>query len=103
MRARFEFLDLEGADHVISSIIDILREYRSSRDKSGLDAATDYLADATAAFVRFLKMRRPHRISLGVTSDREYWKNLGPKEILAIISYEARTAANIISRQNRRF
>lgn len=96
MRARFEFLDLESAWHTVASIVDVMTEYRAARDRSGLEAATEYLADATAAFVRFLKMRRPHRISLGVTSDREFWKDLGPDEILAIISYEARITGKIV-------
>ena len=96
MRARFEFLDLESAWHTVASIVDVMAEYHSARDRAGLEAATEYLADATAAFVRFLRMRRPHRISLGVTSDREFWKDLGPQEILAIISYEARIAGTIV-------
>jgi hypothetical protein len=96
MRARFEFLDLESAWHTVASIVDIMAEFHAARDRSGLEASTAYLADATAAFVRFLRMRRPHRISLGVTSDREFWKDLGPREILAIVSYEARIAGTIV-------
>ena len=96
MREQFKFLDLETAWHTIASIIDVIREYYAANDRSGLKATVAYLADATAAFVRFLKTRRPHRISLGAISDRELWKDMGPGEILATISYEAKIAGIII-------
>jgi hypothetical protein len=101
MREHFKFLDLEAAWHIIASIIDIMEEFHEARDRSGLKASVAYFADATAAFVRFLKMRSPHRVSLGATSDREFWKDMGPQEILAVISYEARIAGAIVDAKQR--
>jgi hypothetical protein len=97
MSERYKFADLETAWNTIASIIDVMEEYYKANDRSGLKGTVAYLADATAAFVRFLRMRNPHCISLGATTDREYWKDMGPQDILGIVSYESKIAHTIIN------
>ena len=96
MRKKLKFSDLDEAWNTIASIIEVAEELSKDHDRAGLKVIAGHLADATAAFVRLLKAERPFRVSLGVTGDRESWKDMSAGQILARISYEAKITGVVV-------